>query len=412
MALQLTGAFKADALSNLQVRLPAVVIGGGLTGIDTATELLAYYPLQVEKIARPARGPGRRHRRGAACTRPLDAEERGILEEFLAHGRAVRAERARAAAAGERARLRAAGARLGRRDAGLPQAAAGRAGLPAEPRGGDEGARGGHHLRRRAGAGRGACPTPTATSQAMAFTHPRATAPRAASSCRRARCSSPPARRPTSPTRRSTRAASRSTARRASSRASAPCSGRRRTVRARARSERLLHVVRARRPLRQLLRRQPSALQRQRREGDGLGQGRLSARRGALRRRRWRRSTRRRSRRATRAWQALVARLDDELLARVERVDRLTPTIVEVIVRAPAAARHFQPGQFYRLQNFERGSVARAHRRSRRGAADGGHRPHRRLGRSRSAACSRSSRSRWACRAGCARTCSRASRWW
>ena len=50
MALQLTGAFKEDALSNLQVRLPAVVIGGGLTGVDTATELLAYYPLQVEKI--------------------------------------------------------------------------------------------------------------------------------------------------------------------------------------------------------------------------------------------------------------------------------------------------------------------------------------------------------------------------
>ena len=35
---------------------------------------------------------------------------------------------------------------------------------------------------------------------------------------------------------------------------------------------------------------------------------------------------------------------------------RLTPTIVDVIVKAPAAARHFQPGQFYRLQNFERRS--------------------------------------------------------
>ena len=32
---------------------------------------------------------------------------------------------------------------------------------------------------------------------------------------------------------------------------------------------------------------------------------------------------------------------------------RLTPTIVEVVVHAPAAARRFQPGQFYRLQNFE-----------------------------------------------------------
>ncbi len=55
-----------------------------------------------------------------------------------------------------------------------------------------------------------------------------------------------------------------------------------------------------------------------------------------------------------RAWEALVGKLDDQLLARVERVVRLTPTIIEVIVRAPAAARHFHPGQFYRLQNFER----------------------------------------------------------
>jgi NAD(P)H-flavin reductase len=55
-----------------------------------------------------------------------------------------------------------------------------------------------------------------------------------------------------------------------------------------------------------------------------------------------------------RAWERLGATLDDQLLARVERVIRLTPTIVEVIVRAPAAARHFHPGQFYRLQNFER----------------------------------------------------------
>src|SRR5688572_30027988 len=53
------------------------------------------------------------------------------------------------------------------------------------------------------------------------------------------------------------------------------------------------------------------------------------------------------------AWDVLVARLDDQWLARVERVDRLTATIVEVVVRAPAAARQFQPGQFYRLQNFE-----------------------------------------------------------
>src|SRR6202008_2809918 len=50
MALQLTGAAKKDSIANLQIRLPVVVVGGGLTAIDTATESLAYYPLQVEKF--------------------------------------------------------------------------------------------------------------------------------------------------------------------------------------------------------------------------------------------------------------------------------------------------------------------------------------------------------------------------
>jgi NAD(P)H-flavin reductase len=53
---------------------------------------------------------------------------------------------------------------------------------------------------------------------------------------------------------------------------------------------------------------------------------------------------------------ALFARLDDELIAVVHDVVRLTPTIIDVIVRAPAAARNFEPGQFYRLQNFESSS--------------------------------------------------------
>jgi NAD(P)H-flavin reductase len=47
------------------------------------------------------------------------------------------------------------------------------------------------------------------------------------------------------------------------------------------------------------------------------------------------------------------ARLDAELLATIVEVKRLTKTIVEVVVKAPLAARKFKPGQFYRLQNFE-----------------------------------------------------------
>jgi NAD(P)H-flavin reductase len=48
-----------------------------------------------------------------------------------------------------------------------------------------------------------------------------------------------------------------------------------------------------------------------------------------------------------------VGALNEGLRAVVHDVVRLTPNIVEVIVRAPMAARAFQPGQFYRLQNFE-----------------------------------------------------------
>jgi NAD(P)H-flavin reductase len=50
---------------------------------------------------------------------------------------------------------------------------------------------------------------------------------------------------------------------------------------------------------------------------------------------------------------ALLGKLNDELRAVVEDVIRLTPNIVEIVVRAPIAARAFQPGQFYRLQNYE-----------------------------------------------------------
>ncbi|RPJ83937.1 MAG: pyridine nucleotide-disulfide oxidoreductase, partial [Acidobacteria bacterium] len=100
MALQLTGAFKHESLASLQVRLPALVIGGGLTAIDTATELLAYYPRQVEKTLR--RYEELAAEIGDAAVRAAyDAEERQQLDEFLEHGRAIRAERARAEAACE-----------------------------------------------------------------------------------------------------------------------------------------------------------------------------------------------------------------------------------------------------------------------------------------------------------------------
>jgi len=101
MALQLTGAGKRDSLANLQIRLPAVVVGGGLTAIDTATELMSYYPVQVSKIGRRYELLVSRYGK-PAVDGMFDAEEKAILDEFLMHARAVEEERIRAAKAGEK----------------------------------------------------------------------------------------------------------------------------------------------------------------------------------------------------------------------------------------------------------------------------------------------------------------------
>ena len=95
MAMQLTGAAKDTSIANLQVRLPAVVIGGGLTAIDTATEVQAYYIKQVEKTLHRVEILGEEKIR-----ENLSPEDNETLTEFLAHGLEVREERAKAAAAG------------------------------------------------------------------------------------------------------------------------------------------------------------------------------------------------------------------------------------------------------------------------------------------------------------------------
>jgi NADPH-dependent glutamate synthase beta subunit-like oxidoreductase/NAD(P)H-flavin reductase len=99
MALQLTGAAKTNSVANLQLRMPIVVIGGGLTAIDTATESLAYYVVQVEKFLT-------RYeillaeRTWAEVRAGWSKEETETADEFLAHAWAIRAEKALAAREG------------------------------------------------------------------------------------------------------------------------------------------------------------------------------------------------------------------------------------------------------------------------------------------------------------------------
>lgn len=83
MSLQLTGAAQEKSLANLQIRLPILVIGGGLTAVDTATEALAYYPIQIEKFLKRQEALG-------GLPSDLSSEDLEIKEEFLNHAKALR----------------------------------------------------------------------------------------------------------------------------------------------------------------------------------------------------------------------------------------------------------------------------------------------------------------------------------
>jgi NADPH-dependent glutamate synthase beta subunit-like oxidoreductase/NAD(P)H-flavin reductase len=104
MALQLTGAAREESIANLTVRLPIVVVGGGLTAIDTATESLAYYPVQVEKFLTRYETLVK-ERSAGAVRNDWNEEETEVAEEYLTHALALRAERAEAAREGREPRI-------------------------------------------------------------------------------------------------------------------------------------------------------------------------------------------------------------------------------------------------------------------------------------------------------------------
>ncbi len=352
MALQLTGAFKRDALSNLQARLPAIVIGGGLTGVDTSTELMAYYPIQVEKTLDRyealVRDLGEARVRGM-----MDPEEQGILDEFLRHGAAVRAERARAKAAAElpnfidmirqwggvtlayRKRLQDAPAyRLNHEEVALAlqegiSVTENMNPVEAVP---DEFGHVKAMLFTRADGS--SVELPARTVLVAAGTVPNITyekehpgtfsldgkqkffkgfkaVPTEGDGFNRRRFRLEPDTNGFF--------------------TSHDTAGKFVTYYGDNHPRYNGNVVKA---MASAKHGYPHVVALFADEIASLKPADQPVREDA--------------------WQAMIGRLDDQFLATVERVVRLTPTIIEVIVRAPAAARHFQPGQFYRLQNFER----------------------------------------------------------
>jgi len=78
MSLQLTGAFRENLFSNLQVRLPIIVVGAGLTATDTATEAKTYYITQIRKFVKRVKAIGIEN-----ILPSLSAEEKEIANEYV-----------------------------------------------------------------------------------------------------------------------------------------------------------------------------------------------------------------------------------------------------------------------------------------------------------------------------------------
>ncbi len=75
MTLQSGGAFLKNSNTNMVIRMPIAVIGGGLTSLDAATESVYYYKKQVEEFAENY------------IEKDLTDEDKEIAEEFIAHAR-------------------------------------------------------------------------------------------------------------------------------------------------------------------------------------------------------------------------------------------------------------------------------------------------------------------------------------
>ena len=92
MMLHMSKPYDLLSISNVQVRLPVVVIGAGLTAIDTATESIAYYIMQVEKFLHQYEILSKKL--GIECLESSwSEEEKEIAYEFMEHARILRSKK-------------------------------------------------------------------------------------------------------------------------------------------------------------------------------------------------------------------------------------------------------------------------------------------------------------------------------
>lgn len=100
MSLQLTGAYQQDTFAELSLHMPVVVIGGGLTAVDTATEAQAFYLQMTQLIQKRVRHL--EHTMGKKNFWAAFSEsESEKLRTWVTHGEAVIALRQAASNAGK-----------------------------------------------------------------------------------------------------------------------------------------------------------------------------------------------------------------------------------------------------------------------------------------------------------------------
>ncbi|MCC8370965.1 MAG: palindromic element RPE4 domain-containing protein [Rickettsia endosymbiont of Stiretrus anchorago] len=86
MTLQSGGAFLENSNTNMLIRMPIAVIGGGLTSLDAATESLYYYKKQIESFVKDYEFAVAKY--GKDYTeKDWTEEDKEIAEEFIAHAK-------------------------------------------------------------------------------------------------------------------------------------------------------------------------------------------------------------------------------------------------------------------------------------------------------------------------------------